>query len=73
MEQGGFGGGLRVVLLVLAVALAAGPDDLPVLVAPDVDCALAAGERAGSELLDESFIVRSKSLYLGGLGYRPVG
>ncbi|WP_185912888.1 hypothetical protein [Streptomyces sp. WAC06128] len=33
MEQGSFGGGLRVVaLLVLAVTLAAGPDDLPILV-----------------------------------------
>ncbi|WP_384464920.1 hypothetical protein [Streptomyces sp. NPDC057543] len=47
MQQRGLAGGLRVVvLLVLAVTLAAGPDDLPVLVTPDVDLALPAGERA---------------------------
>jgi hypothetical protein len=65
VEQGGFGSGLRVVLLlVLAVAFAAGPDDLPVFVAPDVDLALAARECPGSELLDESFVMRAQALYL---------
>ncbi len=59
MEQGGFGGGLCVVLV-----LAAGPDDPPVFVAPDVDLALPAGERAGGELLDESFIMTAQALYL---------
>lgn len=65
MEQGGFGGGLGVVvLLVLAVARAVGADDLAVLVALDMDLAFAAGEGAGGELLDESFIMTAESLYL---------
>jgi hypothetical protein len=69
VEQRRFGGGLRVVL-VLAVALAAGPDDPPVLVTTDVDLALAAGERAGGELLDQTLIMRAQALYLGVVGVR---
>lgn len=49
MEQDRLGSGVGAVLLVLAV----GPDDPPVLVAPDVDHALSAGEGAGGELLHE--------------------
>jgi hypothetical protein len=65
VQQVGFCGGLRVVLLlVLAVAFAAGPDDPPVFVAPDVDLALAAGEGAGGELFDQALIVAAQALYL---------
>jgi hypothetical protein len=56
VQQRRFGSGLHVVLLVLA----AGPDDLAVCVAPDVDLALAAGESAGGELLDESFVMTAE-------------
>ncbi|WP_376210470.1 hypothetical protein [Streptomyces sp. NPDC056304] len=63
MEQGGLGGGVGVVLLlVLAVVLAAGSDDPSVLVALDVDLALAAGEGAGGELLDQALIVTAQAL-----------
>lgn len=63
VEQGSFGGGLRVVVvLVLAVPLAAGPDDLPILVTPDVNLALPARERAGSELHDKSLIMTAEPL-----------
>ncbi|GAA1291678.1 hypothetical protein GCM10009579_65940 [Streptomyces javensis] len=61
VQQGRFGGGLRVVQFLV---LAAGPDDPPVFVATDVDLALAAGERAGGELLDHAFRVRAQGLYL---------
>lgn len=63
MEQPGLGSGVGVVLL-LVLAVAAGPDDSPVLVTPDVHLAPAAGERAGGELLDESFIMTAQALYL---------
>lgn len=63
VEQGSLGGGLRVVvLLVLAITLAAGPDDLPFLVTPDVNLALPARERAGSELLNKSLIMTAEPL-----------
>jgi hypothetical protein len=63
VQQGRFGGCLRVVLLlVLAVARAVGPDDPSVFVAPHLDLALAACESAGGELLDESFIVTAQAL-----------
>lgn len=63
VEQGRLGGGLRVVLLLVhAVTLAAGPDDASVFIAPDVYLALPAGEGAGGELLDESFIMTAESL-----------
>ncbi|KUN74958.1 hypothetical protein AQJ64_44545 [Streptomyces griseoruber] len=65
MKQGGLGGGVGVVLLlVLAIALSAGPDDPPVLIALEVDLALAAGEGAGGELLDQALIMRAQALYL---------
>jgi hypothetical protein len=66
-----FGSGLRVVLPVLAVTLAAGPDDLAVFVPPDVDLGLPAGQSAGGELLDESLSMTAESLedrYKGGAG-----
>lgn len=53
-----------VLLLVLAAALSAGPDDPPVLVAPEVDLAPAAGARAGGELLDQALIMAAQALYL---------
>lgn len=67
MEQRRFGGGVGavVVLLVLAVALTAGPDDPPVLVTLDVDLALPARERPGGELLDQALIVAAQAFYLG--------
>lgn len=69
VEQGGFGGGLGVVvLLVLAITFASGPDDLPVLVPLDVDLALPACERAGSELLDQTFVMRTQALQYGYKG-----
>ncbi|GGY52653.1 hypothetical protein GCM10010384_68080 [Streptomyces djakartensis] len=49
-------------LLALAVALAAGPDDPPVLIALEVDLAFAAGERAGGEPLDQALIVAAQAL-----------
>ncbi|GAA1119172.1 hypothetical protein GCM10009577_47470 [Streptomyces javensis] len=61
MQQGRFGGGLRVVQFLV---LAAGPDDPPVLIALEVDLALAAGARAGGELLDQALIVAAQALYL---------
>lgn len=59
VEQGRFCGGLGVVVLLVLAVLAAGADDLAVGVAFHVDLAgvLAAGEGAGGELLDESFVV----------------
>ncbi|WP_435845779.1 hypothetical protein [Streptomyces exfoliatus] len=55
VERGRFGGGLRVVaLLALAISLAAGPEDLAVLVTPDVDLAFPARERQEGELLDQA-------------------
>jgi hypothetical protein len=63
VEQGRFGSGVGVVVfLVLAVDLAVGADDLPVLIAPDVHLALPAAEGTGGELLDELFIVTAESL-----------
>lgn len=53
VQQSRLGGGVGVVLLVLAVALAASPDDPPVLVAPNVDLALAVGEGAGGLALED--------------------
>lgn len=65
MQQRRLGSGLSVVvLLVLAVALATGPDDPSVLVAPDVDLALPTGEGAGGELLEQTLIVRAQAFYL---------
>lgn len=63
VQQRGLGSAVGVVL-VLTVSFAAGTDDLPVLVAPEVDLALAVGEGAGGELLDESFVMTAESLYL---------
>ncbi|ALU97853.1 hypothetical protein WQO_33620 [Streptomyces globisporus C-1027] len=61
MQQRRFGGGAgAVALLVLAVAPAAVPDDSPVLVALDVDRALPARECPGSELLDQTFVMRCR-------------
>lgn len=58
VEQRRLGGGPRVAgFLVLAVAFAAGADDPSVLVAPDVDLVLSAGEGAGGELLDQVLVV----------------
>ncbi len=54
------GCGVGAVLLVLA--LAAGADDPPVLVAPEVDLALALGEGAGGELLDEAVVMTAEAL-----------
>lgn len=66
MQQRGLGSGVGVVLLlVVALALAVGPDDPPVLIAMDVDLALAAGERAGGELLDQALIVAAQALEHG--------
>ncbi len=63
MKQSGLGSGVGVVLLLVrAVALSASPDDLPVLIALEVDCALAVGEGAGGELLDQAFIVAAQAL-----------
>lgn len=59
MEQGRRGCGVGASLLVLA--LAAGVDDPPVLVVPEVDFALA-GEGAGGELLDQALIMRTQAL-----------
>ncbi len=74
MQQRRFGSGLGVVLfLVFAVTLAAGPDDPPVLVAPDVDLALSAGEGAGGELLDEAFVVAAEALEDGYEGAEAGG
>ncbi|WP_187281781.1 hypothetical protein [Streptomyces sp. gb1(2016)] len=47
----------RVGAFAVVLAAGAGTDDPSVFVASDVDLALAAGERAGGELLDEAFIM----------------
>jgi hypothetical protein len=49
---------------VLLLVLAAGLDDAPVLVSPDVDLAFAVGEGAGGELLDQALVVEAQALYL---------
>lgn len=64
VQQGGLGSGVGVVLL-LVLALSAGPDDPPVFIVLEVDLALAAGERAGGELLDQALIMRAQALEHG--------
>ncbi|TDU73540.1 hypothetical protein EDD91_0097 [Streptomyces sp. KS 21] len=63
MQQRGLRGGIGVVLLVLAFA--AGTNDSPVRVAPNMDLALPAGEGAGGKLLDEALIVTAQALEYG--------
>src|SRR5690606_37993563 len=65
VQQRGPGSGVGAVP-VPAVTLSAGPDDPPVLIALEVDLVLAAGERAGGELLDQALIVAAQALYLRG-------
>ncbi|WP_420717458.1 hypothetical protein [Streptomyces sp. WM6378] len=61
MQQRRLGCRVGAVLLVLAVALAFGADDPPVLVAPDVDFALSVGEGAGGELFDQALVVGAQA------------
>lgn len=67
VEQGRFGGGLGVVVLLVLVVLAVGADDPAFFVALDVDLALlvAPGQSTGGELLNESFIMRAEALEYG--------
>lgn len=62
VEQGRFRGGVGVVLLALTVTSAAGADDPPLLVPPDMNLALAARQSPGGELLDEALIVTARAL-----------
>lgn len=73
MEQCRLGCRVGVVLQALAVALAVGADDPPVLVAPEVDLALAAGEGSGGELLDEAVVMRAQALEDGYKGAEAGG
>lgn len=66
MEEGRYGGGLGVVPLVLVGTLAAGADDPAVRVALNVYLALAVGEGARGELLNESLVMAAQALLSRG-------